>query len=262
MKTLTFAPANASLDGGRVRAARFETRSGLPVSAACMVASGVRETLSALFGTPIATRLLEPTIPSAHAWPVIAGEAILYRLRGSVADAAIVLRPADAAALAAAAFGEREAVPETPRPLSRLERDVLDRAANAIAGALPAVCGAREHEALERAETIGGFATYFEILLERPVEARIGIALSRDPSPEPHGRVAIDDLAAVTLTCAATLDLSAISAGTLSALAPGAIVPAPRAGGLRGRLRAGEATLVRGTFGARDGRYALLVDAS
>jgi hypothetical protein len=70
-----------------------------------MVAGGVRESLSALFGTPIATRLLEPVIPSAHAWVTIAGEAILYRLRGSVADAAIVLRPADAAALAAAAFG-------------------------------------------------------------------------------------------------------------------------------------------------------------
>jgi hypothetical protein len=137
---------------------------------------------------------------------------------------------------------------------------VLDRTANAIAGALPAVCGVREHEMLERTPTIGGFATYFEILLERPIEARIGIALSRDPSPEPHGRVAIGDLAAVTVACAATLDLRAISAGALGALTPGAIVPVSRAG-LRGYLRAGEATLARGTCGVRDGRYALLVDA-
>ncbi len=257
MKSLTF--GSASHDGTNVRGARFEDRSSLPVSAACVVAGGVRETLASIFGVTIAVRLLEPVIPSPEAWLAIARGATLYRFRGSVADGAIVLRPADAAALAGAAFGERPIAPAPERELSPLEREVLDRTVAAIAGTLNAVCGARERDVLERAASIAGFITYFEVVLEQALEARIGIALSRDPIPEPHGRLEIDDLGDVLLTPAVCIDLPGIEAGTLARLTAGAIVPIPTRG-FRGRLHVNGRTLAHGTCGAHDGRYGLAIE--
>ena len=257
MKSLTF--GRAVRDGTRVRSARFEERSSLPVGAACVVAGGVRENLASVLGVAVAVRLLEPVIPSPEAWLAIARGATLYRFRGSVADGAIVLRPADAAALAGAAFGERPATPAPERELSPLEREVLDRTVAAIAGTLNAVCGAREREVLERVASIAGFVTYFEIVLEGSIEARIGIALSRDPAPEPHGRLEIGDLGDVLLTPAVCVDLPGIEAGTVARFAIGAIVPIP-ARSFRGRLHVNGRTLAHGACGAHNGRYGLVVE--
>ncbi|MEO6835479.1 MAG: hypothetical protein ABI231_06180 [Candidatus Tumulicola sp.] len=261
MKSLGFGLGGAASGSKRVREARFEERSSLPVSAACVVSSGVRETLASLLGVAVAVRLLEPVIPAPEAWPAIARGATLYRLRGSVADAAIVLRPADAAAIAAAAFGEG-AVSSPARALSPLERDVLDATAAAIAGTLNAVCGTHEGELLERVQTVSGFVTYFEILLERPIEARIGIALSRDPVPEPRGRLLLEDLGDLTLAPIVSVDVTSIAAGALAELSLGAIVPMSRSRALRGTLRLGRQALARGTCGTHEGRYALAIEAA
>ena len=134
MKWLAFSAARSrdrSAFPKAVRAARFETRSMLPISAACVVANGVRETLSSLLRVSVGVRLFEPSIPSPQAWPAILERARLYRLRGHVADAAIVLRPVDAAALAAALFGESH--PAGARDLSPIECDVIDRMVSTIA---------------------------------------------------------------------------------------------------------------------------------
>jgi hypothetical protein len=261
MKSLTFGFSGILHDAVRVRGARFEERSSLPVSAACVVASGVRETLASMLSVPIVVRLLEPVIPSPEGWSAIARGATLYRFRGSVADAAIVLRPGDAHALAIAAFGERPAGSAPERDLSPLERDILDRTVAAIAGTLNPVCGAREREVLERVPTICGFETYFEIVLEQSVEARIGIALSRDPTPEPHGRLEIEDLGDIPLVPAVCVDLTRIEAGALAKLAIGAVVPIPPSTEFRGRLQVAGQTLARGTCGIRNGRYALAIEA-
>jgi flagellar motor switch protein FliM len=242
-----------------VRRHRFERRSSLPVSAACVASSGVRETLASLLRANVTVRLLEPAVPSPEAWAAIARGATLYRMRGSVADAAVVLRPADAAAIAAAAFGEAASSAMPDRDLSPLERDVLDRTVAAIASTLNAVCGTRERETLERIQTICGFVTYFEILLETPIEARIGIALSRDPVPEPHGKLSLDDLADVALAPVVSVDIARATASVLANLAPGALVPMARSSAIRGELRLGGRTLARGTCGIRDGRYALAI---
>ena len=164
-------------------------------------------------------RLFEPSIPPLPAWPAIVNGAVLYRVRGSIADAAIVLRSADAlslvAALSAKGFVHRE------RELSPIERDVLDRTVHAIAAHLGSVCGTRENRFVERVGAIEGYATYFELLIEEPIAARIGIALSRDPSPEPRGCVEIGHLAAVSLTARATLDLGRIPSRAVAGLRPG-----------------------------------------
>lgn len=258
MKVLSFeAPA-----GRGVREARFVERSSLPLSAACLVASAVREALSSIVNAPVAARLLEPVVPSAQAWAAIARGAALYRFRGSIADAAIVLRPPDAAALAAAVFGERisEQVP-SQRPLSPIERDVLDRTAGAIAGTLNAVCGPRERESLERVATICGYVSYFEIVVEQAVDARIGIALSADPAPEPHGALEIETLGGVALSPAVRLDLDSAEAAALARLTVGTLLPLSSRQGFRGRLTLRERTLARGTCGMHAGRFALAVES-
>jgi flagellar motor switch protein FliM len=225
-----------------------------------VVANGVRETLTNLLGTPIEMRLFEPTLPPGPAWLAILHGAILYRVRGSVADAAIILRCSDALALAAALFGER-ANADRNRRLSPIERDVLDRTVNALAAHLASVCGAGESLSVERVETICGFSTFFELLLEEPVATRIGIALSRDPSPEPRARFEIDHLASVSLTAKATLELGRISSGVIARLVPGAIVPMRSLELHACRLHSHGRIVARGTCGVVRGRFALHVDA-
>lgn len=231
----------------------------MPTSAACVVASGVRETLSALLRTPVTLRLFEPTIPLPHAWLAIVQGAQLYRVWASKADAAIVLRPPDAAALAAAAFGEPQLASYTNRALSPIEREVIDRAVRAIAGNLVPVCGTREGERIETVGEIEGFVTYFELQLETPVIARIGIALSSDPVPEPYDRLTIEDLFQVEVAPSASLELGALETGAIVNLSRGAFLPvlAPKPGQVSLQLHG--RTLARGLCGVRNGCYAFAV---
>lgn len=254
MKSLVFEPVGAS----RIRAASFARRSYLPLSAACMVAASMRETLAALLGTAVGVRLLEPAVPSVEAWLTIARGALMYRARGVAADAAIVLRAPDAAAIAAAAFGEAAPEAGPPRELSALERDVLDRVANATAPSLQSVCGTREREPLERIQTLAAFATYFEVLLEQPFDARIGIALSRDPLPETRGRLTIEALGAVPLHPAVRIDVARLHALEIAALARGDVL-AMATGAPQARLVVESQTLARGTCGVRGGRFAFAI---
>ncbi|MGA8099035.1 MAG: hypothetical protein WB810_10280 [Candidatus Cybelea sp.] len=244
----------------RLRQVRFEPRSSLPIGAACVVANGVRETLSSLLGAAVALRLLAPSIPTPQAWPIVLREALLYRLRGNVADAAIVLRTPDAIALAAALFGESR-VAAGDRALSPIECDLLDRAVNAVAGNLAVVCGTPEGRFVERVAEIRGFVTYFELAIEEPVAARIGIALSRDPSPEARGSFEAGHLAAVRLTAVASIDLGKTEAAEVARLAAGAIVPINPSDLHRCALRVAGRSVARGSCGIRNGRFAFSVDA-
>ena len=225
-----------------------------------MVANGVRETLSSLLGAAVALRLLAPSIPTPQAWPIVLREALLYRLRGNVADAAIVLRTPDPIALAAALLGESR-VAAGDRALSPIECDLLDRAVNAVAGNLAVVCGTPEGRFVERVAEIRGFVTYFELAIEEPVAARIGIALSRDPSPEARGSFEAGHLAAVRLTAVASIDLGKTEAAEVARLAAGAIVPINPSDLHRCALRVAGRSVARGSCGIRNGRFAFSVDA-
>ncbi len=243
----------------RIHKPTFGRRSSLPASAACVVANGVRETLSSIFGTPVEMRLFEPSIPPPRAWAAILNDAVLYRVRGTVADAAIVLRSVDALSLAAALFGEQLPA-HRDRALSPIECDVVDRTANAIAAHLGSVCGTRESHCAERVASIEGYSSFFELLVEEPVAIRIGIALSREPSPEPRGCVEMGHLSGVSVPADATLDLGRVLSGTVARLQPGTILPL-RPNDLQScRLNTYGRNLARGTFGVRHGRYAFSVD--
>jgi Type III flagellar switch regulator (C-ring) FliN C-term len=259
MNVLTFVRSDC---GQRVRSPRFQERSLLPAAAACVVASAMRERLAAIFSTPVVLRLFEPQIPSPQAWTAILRGATLYRARGSVSDAVLVLRPEDAAALASAAFGEMRAGAGPERKLSPLERAALDRVAAAIAGTLGAVSGERDphHPQVEPLATLDRAETYFELALAQPMEARIGVALSRDPAPEPHGRIRRDEVDDLLLRPVAALELGILPANVVATLAPGQILPIPRSSPCRGSLRIGGRVLARGFCGVIRDRYALEIE--
>lgn len=263
MKSLSFVDTeirNGAARSKAVRAARFEARSCLPVSAACVVANGVRETLSSILGAPVAMRLFEPSIPSPQAWPVILENARLYRMRGSVADAAIVLRRIDAGTLAAALFGEPHS--GAPRELSPLESDVIDRMIVTIAANLSVVCGKRDGAVVERVGAIAGFVTYFELSIEQPVSAGIGVALSRDPIPERGASLDVANLAAIHLRARAMLDLGTVEAAALARIAVGTTLPLTDSAFDHGVIAVDRRRIAGGGCGVRNGQYAIAVDAA
>lgn len=242
-------------------ALRFEERSCLPLNAACLVAGTVRERLSALLGVPVSLCVFEPEIPNAQAWEIIGRSAYVYRVRGNVADAAIVLRERDARAVVAAAFGETPDAQTDEARLSPLERDVLDRVASGLTGALITLCGEqREPIATSSAAALGVFAAYLELEVDQPVAARIGIALSRDLVPETIPALKPEDLADIPLEASVTFEVENLAARRLAALVPGDVVPITRPGTLRGSLRIAGRTLAVGICGVRDGRYAFEIE--
>jgi hypothetical protein len=257
MRSLGFAlpSRNCARAGKRIRESRFERRSSLPASAACVVANGVRETLAALFGAPVKLRLLEPVVPDPRAWQAIARGALLYRVRGSVADAVIVLRASDAIAFASAVFGEPVVSPN--RSLSPIESEVIERAAEAIAANLVAVCGAREGHSAERVAAMDGFVSFFEMSVEKPVETRIGVALSRDPAPEPRGGLEVAHLADVRVPVVAAIDLGDAQAAAVARLSVGALLPIRLEDLGRCTLAAAGKQIGNGVCGVRNGRYAI-----
>jgi flagellar motor switch protein FliM len=244
----------------RVRAWAAARRSSLPLGAACVVANGARESLSALLAAPVELRVCEPSIPRACAWRELLRDALLYRVRGSLADAVLVLRPDDAGTLAAALFGER--APRAGRALSPFERDVLDRTIGSLAAHLGPLCGARETLKAERVERVEPLVTYFELSLLEPVVARLGVALTRDPSSQPQIRIEAAHLAEVPIAAQVRLDLGAVSAHSLATLATGTTLPLRSEDLHRCALHAHGRAVARGTAGLVDGRCALRIDAA
>jgi hypothetical protein len=242
-----------------VRAATFKDRSALPTSAACVVANGVRETLARVLGSEASVKLFEPVMPSPEAWAAIGRDAICFRLRGPVADAAIVLKQRDAVALATAAFGESLG---DDRPLSGIERTVLERSLESIAGAFAPVCGFREVPALEPLHGLAEYTTFFEMQLERPAPARIGVALSQEPAPAPGPCLTPEDLLGLDVELAVTLEGCTIPAESLVDLQPGDFVPITHEKVLTGTLSLAGTVIRRGECGVRAGRYALAVNES
>ena len=258
ISALAFARTGECLEGRLVRASRFKRRSLLPVSAACIVANGVRETLSSFFGQRTGVRLMEPVVPDPHAWSLIAADAAFYRVRGPLSDAALVLRDADALALVSTVFGERA---QPPRALSAIEEEVLSRALHSLAATLAPVCGPIDRLEIERMSGRAEFLTYFELLVDGPLEVRLGIALSRDPAPGPHACLRLDDLAEVELELSVEFASGTIEAGELLLLRPETQLRMETKVGAPAALKLAGRTVARGECGALGERNAFVVSS-
>jgi flagellar motor switch/type III secretory pathway protein FliN len=256
MNVLSFETHGTHHGGRFVRRAVFERRSTLAVSAACVVANGIREILAALLNASVTVRLMEPVLPDAPGWEAIAREAQMFGVRGPLADAAIVMRPADAMALATAAFGESA---QAARALSTLERTVLFRAVNRLAPALAAVCGVRETFEPSPLAALPPCTTYFEVWLDTPVRARIGIALSREAPPVASRCLRIEDLLDVELDLEVEMAAGPIAAAQFLTLRPGSEVPMTSEVGDSGALKVAGVVIGAGTCGVAGARHALTI---
>ena len=257
MMQLCFEARAESAGGRSVRRARFRPRSQMPLSVACVIANAVRESLGAALATPVSLRLLAPVLPSAAAWQTICAGAFFFRSRGPLADAAYVMREDDARAIAAAAFGEPE--PQV-RDLSRIERELIERLARSLGGALAHACG-RDLSPPERILDISGYTTYFELLVERPVRARLGVAISRERAEQGGPTLQPADLLGVELEVRVELGHGALPAGAVLDLRPGTVVPMMTKIGEPGVLLTDGTRLARGECGSRGRRSAFAVCA-
>jgi flagellar motor switch/type III secretory pathway protein FliN len=256
MKVLGFARRSCMVNQRRIRPSLFEFRSALPVSAACLVANAARQTLSDLFGAPVLLKLLEPVLPDGAGWSSIGTDALVFVVRGEQSDAAIVLRANDALALACAALGERA---EGLRGLSSIESELTARIAGALRGSLVPVSGACDSRQIERSRTLEGFVTYFELILEEPVRARIGIALSREPHSQVVPAIRPVDLHDVDIRLTVEIAHGFLPAASIVSLRTGQVFKLDSALEDPARLLAGGATLVRGQCGNWGARRALAI---
>ncbi len=247
-------------DGRVVRAAVFTARSTLPLSAACLVANGVREQLSRLLATELEVELVEPALPSANERRVLVEGATIFRVRGRICDGFVIVRATDARRLVALAFGESER-PERDA-LSEIERATLDRIASGLVPLCNTLCGTLGPIARESNERAAcDLASYFEVRTTGALRIAIGFALTRDPPEDIGDRIALADLDAVELEATVEFGWGNLSVPAFSRLAPGMTLLLETQLGAPGRLRFGDVAFAAGACGVLDGRCALVFEA-
>ena len=213
---LAFAPPVEMTDGRRVRSMRFEERSTLAVSAACVVANSMRDALTSAFAVPVELRLFEALIPSHQGWQAIMRDAMVYTAPGI----AMIVRPKDAQAFARAAFGEFGG-PE--RTLSAMESAVLDRIVATLGPACSGV--ATGSPQFHRTHANRQYVTYFEMQIETPARFRIGVALEAEPTIQTRATLGVEALLDVQLELCVQSAPTTMLAAQVAALEPGAVVP-------------------------------------
>ncbi len=252
--------APAPLDDGRiVRSCAFVPKSNLPLSAACLVANGVREALTRLLASELDVELFEPAIPGARERRLLLDGAFVYRVRGRIGDGFIIIRAADARTLVARAYGEDQRPSQAQ--LSELEVATLERIVHGIAPLCNTLCGTLgpvSRESTERAAC--DMATYFEVRTTGRERLAIGFALTKDPPETVAERITLDDLLEIELAASVEFGSGTLAVPAFSRLAPGALIALDTALGGSGVLRLGDVRYARGTCGARDGRSAIRFD--
>ena len=257
--TLAFGSPHAER-GRVVREIAFAPRSTLPVSAACLVANGVRELLSRLLAAEFEVELMEPAVLGPRERHAVLDEATIVRVRGRLCDGFVIVRPADARKLVALAFGEDE------RPqhhsLSEIERSTLERVVAALLPLCNTLCGTLGPQTRETPERAAAdLATYFEVRTTGAAGVVVGFGLSRDPAEEISERLTLDDLAEIEIEGIVEFGRGALGVPAFSRLAPGVTLVLDTPLGAAGTLRFGNVPLVRGQCGLNNGRRAISFEA-
>jgi hypothetical protein len=259
--TLAFGDPESSGDARTIRRPRFQPRSTLPTSAACVVANGVRESLARSLAIDLDVELIEPSLPSAAERRTLLAGATVMRVRGRICDGFVIVRPSDARRLVALAFGEAERSSDIA--LSEIERATLERIAGALVPLCNALCGTLGpvvRETPDRAES--DVATYFEIRTTGAHRAAVGFGLSRDPAESVTDTLTLEDLAAVELEGSVDVGAGALGIPAFSRIAIGATIGLETPLGTPGVLRFGDVPFARVTCGVANGRNAATVETS
>jgi len=242
-----------------IRDISFVPRSTLPLSAACLVANGVRETLAKLLATELDVDLIEPAMPGPDERRVLVAGATIVRVRGRICDGFVIVRPADARRLVALAFSEDERSERDP--LSDIERTTLERIVAALIPLCNALCGTLGPVNTESAERAAcDLATYFEIRTTGRLRVAIGFAMTCDPPEERGERLVLDDLADVEIEGTVEFARGALTVPAFSRLAAGAKIGLETQLGAPGVLSFGGVPFARGTCGVSNGRSAVSFD--
>jgi len=244
-----------------VRAACFGLRSTLPLSAASVVANGVRETLVRLLGRECEVELLEPIVPGPEERRVLAAGALVRRVRGRRSDGFVILRPGEAAKLAGLAFGE----PERPAavPLSELECETLERFFAALVPLCASLCGTLGPVVRTAGDVAAAeIASYFEVRTLASPRIAVGFGMSADPPEEAGSTLTLDDLGDVEVAGSVHFASGALSLPHFARLARGAVVPLETHLDAAAFLCVGGVRIARGDAGANGGSRAFAVTAS
>lgn len=250
----------AVLDDGRaIRRPSFVPRSTLPLSAACLVANGVRETLSRLFATTLDVDLIEPVMPLHVQRRMLLESATTVRVRGRVCDGFVIVRAVDQRRIIALAFGESER-PE-PAPLSEIERATVERVVMALVPLCNALCGTLGPVSAETNDRAAcDLVTYFEVRATGTVPLAIGFAVTNDPAGDVTARITLEDLADVEIGGSVEFGTAALGVPAFSRLATSATLVLETPLGAPGTLRFGNVVFARGTCGVSEGRSAISLD--
>ncbi len=252
-RDLVFPPAR-----GRFRAPRFVRRSSVPLAAACLVASGLRETLRELVGT-VDVVLGEPVAIDELAWRELARGAHCFLTRGRLTDIVLVVSALDARRLVLRAFGEAEV--QDGAPISALEAHALERIAARCAHAFDALCAERRGPAVPLAPgDVPGCAAYFDVRVSAPLPIVLGIGIVRDlASPGPGARIDSLKLGEITVEARAEFASGMVTARRLAVLRVGDVVRLDTKVGAPAALKVGPTTIAAGDCGLADAHTAFLV---
>ncbi len=257
IQALSFAPAEAQA-GRAVRRIRFEPRSTLPLSAASVVANGVREELGRLLGRELDVELIEPMLPQYAERRLLFEGAFVRRVRGRRADGFVILRAREALRLAALAYGETGGAERVT--LSALERATLERIASALVAHCVALCGTLGPSSAEAPERAAhDVQTYFEVRTLGAVPIALGFGMSADPSQEIGASLNAGDLAGVTLEGRVALARGSLGLAAFARLRPGTTLALDTPLDAPAELRFGGVPFARGIAGTRAARNAFVL---
>jgi flagellar motor switch/type III secretory pathway protein FliN len=234
-------------DGRIVREARFVERSTVPVSALCLVANGVREHLRRLLGVNAEVTFGEPAPLSESARVRLFAQTDCFLTRGRTADVFLFVRRDDARRLLEVALGASAPGGD----LSPLERSALTRLAHELAALFDPLCAERHTAAqIVGIEEAAHCRTYVDLRLGPPLDALLGVGLTREPS----GGVGVPTISArhiLAVPCEVRAEIArgTISAAELAALESGRTVRMDTKVADAALLKAGEVVIGHGRGG-------------
>lgn len=247
-------------DADGVRCPRFVPHASIPISAACLIASSLREMLRELFGSACEVALGEPTAIDPGTWGVLTSAAHCFLTRGRQTDVVLVLSDSDARRLVLHALGE--VGPIVPGALSALEWRAMERFAARCDPAFEPLCAERRGPShAVAASELPACVEYFDVRVRAPIALTLGVGIVRDlPDPGPSGALSAEALARVPLELRAECARGTIDVRRLLDLRVGDVVRLDTKVASPAVLKVGSTCFATGACGIRGAYQAFSID--